>query len=340
MSLPEAIKLEITYNCNMTCDFCYNANNGNTRSKSLETKQALTILDAIYDAGVRQVRITGGEPFTHPGINEILTHAKSKGFFVRLNTNGSLITKTMVRKMKPLVDSFLFPLHDLAHTHVVHLQELLAACAEQETEANINTIISPDILANLNNYASIVTDAPGKWVLQRQVPTEGIVDRTGAVDLSGLVERLLELRKQGLAVEIHGLPLCACDPRQLRLLSTGSLNCGLMNQLVVGPDGTVRPCYSIDAPLGVLPGASLTSMWTEGLSADIRALRIFPKTCRDCVLVAECLGGCRFAACYLNGSYSALDPLAKPELYHDTLFPHSSETNSFPSGNLKFDVLR
>jgi radical SAM protein with 4Fe4S-binding SPASM domain len=288
-----------------------------------ETGTALRILDTLFDAGVRQLRLTGGEPFLHEGIFTILSHAKSKPFFIRVNTNGTLLTRDAIRELTTVVDSFLFPLHSLEPGQLAHTQELLAECADQQMEANVNTLISPDVVEHLEEYARAVAIAPGRWILQRRVPTRESADPMTAAGIARLVDELEELtQRREMRVEIHGLPLCAYDPEKVRRFSTGAQNCGVMNQLVVGPDGTVRPCYSINEPLGNVLKDDLLSMWSNGLSFDIRSHKTFPEICRRCVLLDQCLGGCRFAAALSNGSYDSLDPLALPGAYGDVLFLH------------------
>jgi radical SAM protein with 4Fe4S-binding SPASM domain len=321
MTLPEAVKIELTYQCNLSCSFCYNSNSMKDRDVRLETETVLKILDTLYDAGIRQLRLTGGEPFLHEGIFTILSYAKRKSFFVRVNTNGTLLTHDALGELKTYVDSFLFPLHSLEPIQLEHTQELLAECAVQQVEANVNTLISPDLVEHLEKYARAVTIAPGRWILQRMVPTQESPDPMTSADIARLVDELEELKSLlKMRVEIHGLPLCAYDPVKVRSFSTGAQNCGVMNQLVVGPDGTVRPCYSINEPLGNILEDNLLKMWSNGLSFDIRSLKTFPEICRGCVLLDHCLGGCRFAAALSNGGYDSLDPLAMPGTYGDVLF--------------------
>jgi radical SAM protein with 4Fe4S-binding SPASM domain len=93
-----------------------------------------------------------------------------------------------------------------------------------------------------------------------------------------------------------------------------------MNKLVIDPTGRIKPCYSINEELGRVGKTSIKKAWTLGLSSDIRKLKVFPKICKSCKYVYECLGGCRFAAKLVNGDYDSLDPLAQPEKYKNGLF--------------------
>lgn len=333
-TLPTAIKIELTYACNLACSFCYNSNVADTRREKMDTPSAIRVLDRIYESGVRQVRLTGGEPFVHDGFETIVLHARAKGFFVRVNTNGTRLTPEGIGRFRGVVDAFLFSLHELEPANVARVKSLIAACAAAGIEANVNTIISPELVANVDAFADTVEGLPGRWILQRWVPTEAHQDPTAFEAIEVLVERLTNLRRERqLRVEIHGLPLCAADPTRLQEFCTGSLNCGVMDQLVVAPDGTVRPCYSIDVPLGNILTDDLGDMWSRGLSHDIRTLDAFPPVCTRCSLLELCLGGCRYSAGLASGSYRDLDPLARTEKFASILFAPSAQAGSDDPNN-------
>lgn len=80
--------LEITKKCNQKCFYCFN-DSGYSRSKdelSLEDwKRSLT---DIFSLGFKSVHITGGEPFLHPHIKEILQHATGTGLDTTVLSNG------------------------------------------------------------------------------------------------------------------------------------------------------------------------------------------------------------------------------------------------------------
>lgn len=81
--------MEVTSRCNLSCKYCYIAPD----STDLRTPEILHTIDRLDDAGALPLTLTGGEPFMHPDILEILTHAFSKSFFtVFILTNGTCIT--------------------------------------------------------------------------------------------------------------------------------------------------------------------------------------------------------------------------------------------------------
>ena len=83
------IYLEITNNCNLSCNFCAK----NKRTKAfLDEEKFHIILDKIKPHTKYLYFHLMGEPLLHPKINEYIDYA-SKDFFINITTNGYLINK-------------------------------------------------------------------------------------------------------------------------------------------------------------------------------------------------------------------------------------------------------
>ncbi|WP_305152758.1 radical SAM protein, partial [uncultured Dubosiella sp.] len=55
---PELLQIELTYNCNLNCVFCYNPN----RNKKIDFQKLDKIIDRISSFNIPQVYLIGGEP--------------------------------------------------------------------------------------------------------------------------------------------------------------------------------------------------------------------------------------------------------------------------------------
>src|SRR5580658_5054054 len=66
--------------CNLTCQMCRRPSEARFMDKEL-CKRGLTEARAV---GIETVSFSGGEPFVHPAIDEILAHAFSLGVKVQL----------------------------------------------------------------------------------------------------------------------------------------------------------------------------------------------------------------------------------------------------------------
>src|SRR4030095_13084208 len=92
--------LELTYRCNWRCVFCYNPRHGDLQP--LSVADWTDVLDDLRALGTLAVVLTGGEPLAHPEFLAIARAARTRGFAVRLFTNGSLVTDAMADELAAL----------------------------------------------------------------------------------------------------------------------------------------------------------------------------------------------------------------------------------------------
>lgn len=93
--------IEVTQNCDLGCPVCYagasadSADGGEAAALPLETLDAMMEFYKKREGGKPEIlQLSGGEPTTHPQIEEILRLAKKKKFkYVMLNTNGLRIAR-------------------------------------------------------------------------------------------------------------------------------------------------------------------------------------------------------------------------------------------------------
>ena len=57
-------------------------------------------MDQLADAGVTALAFSGGEPLTRKDFFEVARHAADRGLYVSVATNGTLLTKENVQKLK------------------------------------------------------------------------------------------------------------------------------------------------------------------------------------------------------------------------------------------------
>jgi len=86
----KAVYLHTTLECNLACEYCYNADSLVAKCPSLTLEQWTQALDRLHSVGLQNINLTGGEPLLYPEILGIVTYAKSLGIHVTLLTNGTL----------------------------------------------------------------------------------------------------------------------------------------------------------------------------------------------------------------------------------------------------------
>lgn len=305
--VPYEVKFELTAKCNKNCEFCFNSNTFSRDVDDMPTGRVLEIISKIADFGVKRVRFTGGEPFLRKDFLDILRHSRGLGLHVWVNTNGTLLNN--ICALKGLVDQVLLPLHSLdCANEQLHLA---ARLDEQGIAVMLNTVLTSDNIKRLDEYVRLMKGFD--WFLARPVPTKKDPMPITCEDVGLLIEKLVSLDPSISRIHIDSLPFCSYDPKKVKLFSRGAAGCGVFNKLVVGPDGNLKPCYSVSKNLGTID--DLQHAWQNSLSSQFRHLECFPLICRQCTYLYDCLGGCRFAAKLANGSYDSMDPLAKPEVF-------------------------
>jgi len=100
--------VEVTSMCNFRCEMCFITQR---QDKGFMSEQVfykiLSDIDAIDS--VRSILFGGiGEPLLHPEIMKWIKEAKERGYFISLQTNGSLITEKNVRILAQYLDTIVF----------------------------------------------------------------------------------------------------------------------------------------------------------------------------------------------------------------------------------------
>ncbi len=98
---PLLVVWNFTYKCNLKCKHCY-SDSGKSSKTELTTEEALKIVDQLADFGVTSLAFSGGEPLMRKDFFEVAQHAVESGLYVSLATNGTLLNKENVKKLKEI----------------------------------------------------------------------------------------------------------------------------------------------------------------------------------------------------------------------------------------------
>ncbi len=100
MNFPQYISFTITNSCNLRCRMCgqwseegYIHNRVKNPGSQMELADWKRLVDEIAAYKIRFILVRGGEPFLFPGIIELLEHIHSKGIFISIDTNGTVLKK-------------------------------------------------------------------------------------------------------------------------------------------------------------------------------------------------------------------------------------------------------
>jgi len=336
LKAPISMQVELTSGCNQKCIFCYNVwKEGCSKTSCIKTptrEQHHKIVDKIIKNEVFDVILSGGEPLLIPYLEELIKKFAMKKISTMIITNGMLLTKGRVKKLKEAgLESIQVSLHHFKESINEEITGIKGSYKKTiEGIKNIIEIIGADFL-NVNmvvvpkTYKEVYN--MGKFLVSFGVTSFSIgcssvvgemsnnkdlfVDRKKFLEIYGQLKRVE--KDFGIKVSFTGgFPLCILpNINEAKKLSSNFCDAGL-NQLVVGPEGNLRPCVCMNQVVGNIFKDDLKKVWNENkFLKEIRELKYLPKECEGCDYISMCRGGCRASAEGYFGKLNAIDPLMK-----------------------------
>ena len=149
---PRICNFYVTLQCNASCEFCQVWNNLEYQKIRESGNQISEILAGLKRDGIRDLRVTGGEPLLREDLPEIMRSAKELGFKIELTTNGILYAEK-ARALNKIFDKIYFSLdypvaadHDRSRgTECFHLvMQNLKLAQELGEKVTINYTLTRD----------------------------------------------------------------------------------------------------------------------------------------------------------------------------------------------------
>ena len=82
--------------CNLACGYC---NEYDDVSKPVPSDVMKSRIDHLAGLGLAILTFSGGEPLMHPDLEELVAHARSRGLFPTMITNGYLLTRERIARL-------------------------------------------------------------------------------------------------------------------------------------------------------------------------------------------------------------------------------------------------
>jgi pyruvate-formate lyase-activating enzyme len=98
---PTRLWVYTNFHCNLACDYCVVASSPRAEPRALGLERFTAVLDEAVDEGFTECYLTGGEPFLHPEITEIIGYAAER-LPTAVLTNAMLLTGRRVRGLLSL----------------------------------------------------------------------------------------------------------------------------------------------------------------------------------------------------------------------------------------------
>lgn len=104
-----SIKIILTYRCNLKCVHCFYYNELNqketikkiyeSKNKELTLDEIKNLIDEFAKINVKNITFHGGEPLLRNDIFEMIAYATKKNLSTNIDTNGTLITEEVGKKL-------------------------------------------------------------------------------------------------------------------------------------------------------------------------------------------------------------------------------------------------
>lgn len=287
-SVPEEVKIELTRDCNLDCDFCYNVKKEN--AKEMTKQDIFSILTQLKDTGVKKVRFTGGEPFLRKDLGEILRYAKKMNLEIILNTNATLLNGKNEKVLKD-ADTLLISLNDFNEKGKIRLIKRLA---NKKIRIWLSTVLIKRNIENLEGFYNLIKPLKiEQWFLLRPLPNTENSSPADFYDVKQLTEKILRLNsKYKLNVYIaNSLPFCSYDARKIRKICVGGKYDSGHRKIVIDAYGNIKQDYCSKKILGNIGRNSILNCWNSDYMKQVRNLEFVSQQCKNCSYLNVCKGG-------------------------------------------------
>jgi radical SAM protein with 4Fe4S-binding SPASM domain len=321
----------VTRRCDLACRYCYQGLSNRTHTE-MTLAQAELALDkvAAYNPNCL-LMITGGEPFSHPHIFEILELADARGLRFTILSNGTYIDDAAAARLRKLenfwyiqlsIDGISEEVHSMTRGKG-HLEKVMRAFRSIVAHG-LPFVLAPTCHdANLGELVEIASLAieHGGWCKpnnMREFPHEGLSYEKIHLSNDRLLDALQQMNKALIArfglqrmAEVgrpyQGASVCSVDTPNAKFI------CGMGHSLLdLDWNGDIYPCHLTKDQrliLGNLYTESFAEIFARAEAQHVRVMSHEIPKCSGCKFVSNCAGGCRAGAWFTYGSLAREDNL-------------------------------
>ncbi|MBO5804331.1 MAG: radical SAM protein [Bacteroidales bacterium] len=313
---PSVIGIEITNRCNLNCIHCIN-------SSSINDKQELSfdtiklIIDYMHQHGIICLDISGGEPFLHPRIYDILEYAYSRNLNISMATNGTFLTQDNINILKQYSVStrVSYDGYNEDTFSIVRGKGIYQKVYNNVKNAIISnlgitlvTVLHANNVDNVELYIKTAKELGVRKLRLMPFVPDGRGSNSGLKFMSPLQWKYI-LENYEKWAKYYGIKIALDSP----LMSiTHHLVCPCVVgkfYLVIKSNGDAVPCALLDMPIGNIYHNTIDEIWQSPTLTEINDISLLNEECHQCEYLQACAGGCRGMAYKIKGSYLCKDPL-------------------------------
>ena len=303
-NIPLSALCELTYQCNLSCYYCYQKNV--SKGKELTCAQWEDIFRQLARTGALYLTFSGGEPMLREDFISIVSAARSHDFAISVISNGTLLTKNKVKQLADLgiMDMGLSfhaagkGLHDRLAGKIGSFEKTLKAL-RLCVDAGIKTMIKHSVsTANFMEFSKLAEMADKEGCFfecdGNVVPHEKGIPSPFAINQNQYKIFLKAMKAAPLSqfFKASNYETLHCD--------AGRSLCG------INPQGDVVPCIQLPIKLGNLNKSSFREIWRSPAAKKFRAQeKNLDTTCETCGIRQFCSRCHGIAFHETNGNWQA-----------------------------------
>lgn len=311
---PPHMTIELTEGCNLRCVYCYRESDS-TKMSHMPTGELLMLIEKLWEAGLRTVELTGGEPTVHRDFRNILRFCTEKFAMVGVLTNGTRLSDGLAQQFAEMGDRLMYSVSLDASTPELHDARRGVKGAWSKTTNNIarlaalgvgirvsmvvdeenfndieNTLLLARSLgARVFSYSPVLPLGRGKDVFSTEWKMKGADVFKKENYLAERYKGFLGVLSEEAVCEVEGTEGCGAGYRTFAM----------------DPWGNIRPCATFgptELVFGNLRTQSLEEVFGQPAIFAMKQLRApSPEFCAGCSQADFC----RY--CFLRGLHASED---------------------------------
>lgn len=336
--------IRLTNACNLRCPHCY-TDGGKALQNELTLNEIKSVIDQFSELKTLYVFFTGGEPFMRKDLVEILQYTFKKKIGISLSTNGQILNKEILEKIKN-IDFKLFQI-SLDGNENVHnmirgkgvgkktIDAIKLAKKILKRNVGVGTVM---MKYNCNVLDKVLVEATKQkadiFALMLLIVT-GRADESLRPDpkkyitaLKAVFDRYKKVKSK-ICFAKNTTILPALIPKEWRkkgLHKTFS-PCSFPYCIGINATGDVAPCDGFfncpEMIIGNIRNQTLKEMWSKSKIVK-NIIKINPEdlkgVCKRCIYRDYCAGGCRAYSYIKYNDLTMSDPVCQ-DIYEAGLFP-------------------
>ena len=263
---PLSILLALTDKCQCACKHCgVDRKEIYPGSSILSFAEICKLIDELFSLGVANITFVGGEPLLREDLFKIIKFANLKGLFTTLDSNGLLLSKENVKKLKASGLTLIKISLDSANSLVHDQNRGVAGCFEKATSA-IRYCASEGIPCIVTTVATKEL-VSGKGIEDIIILAKDLGALALQLEFLAYSGKLLKRKYNALSREEIGYIRGLCDYSYVYHSSVFSdfSRCSCLSRLncYISPFGEVKICMFLPGKAGNIRNKDFKIIWEE-----------------------------------------------------------------------------